>query len=61
MELIRVALCKVSYRHIWPLLPPLWCHRSKIEQICSSLQWEGWGKIKFLEEVVCQSKILSLG
>ena len=34
---IRVALCKVSYRHIWPLLPPLWRHRSKIEQICSSL------------------------
>ena len=34
---IRVALCKVSYRLIWPLLPPLWRHRSKIEQICSSL------------------------
>ena len=27
---IRVALCKVSYRHIWPLLPPLWRHRSKM-------------------------------
>ena len=34
---IRVALCKVSYHHIWPLLPPLWHHRSKLERMCSSL------------------------
>ena len=54
--LIRVTLCKVSYRQIWPLLPPLWRHRSKIEQICSSLLWENWGKSNFLRRLYASQK-----
>ena len=53
---IRVALCKVSYHHICPMLPPLWRHRSKIELICSSLLWGGWGKSNFLRRLLYASQ-----